>query len=207
MEKGQLRISLKTDPILSLEKQVHAKIASQGWLCQWSISRIILQVTSPLMNPEYACIVVIADTRSGSYYGSAIAAPVFRDLADLIYATDPSFHEILDQPLLAEAERHLPTAMNGAREELVMLYEMLGIPYEDKSEGEDWVKVKTGTESVTISSKTFVNKAIPDVRGMGLRDALYLLENAGVKVLIQRDRNCKNTINYSRNSIKQYEYH
>ena len=36
---------------------------------------------------------------------------------------------------------------------------------------------------MTISSKTFVNQAIPDVRGMGLRDALYLLENAGVKVL------------------------
>jgi cell division protein FtsI (penicillin-binding protein 3) len=104
-------------------------------------------------------------------------------LADLIYATDPSFHEVLDQPLLAEAERHLPTAMNGARGELVMLYDMLGIPYEDNSDGEDWVKVKTGAESVTISSKTFVNKAIPDVRGMGLRDALYLLENAGVKVL------------------------
>jgi cell division protein FtsI (penicillin-binding protein 3) len=60
---------------------------------------------------------------------------------------------------------------------------MLGVPYLDKSEGDDWVKVKTGSESVTISSKTFENKAIPDVRGMGLRDALYLLENAGVKVL------------------------
>jgi cell division protein FtsI (penicillin-binding protein 3) len=137
----------------------------------------------PADDPEYACIVVIADTRSGSYYGSAIAAPVFRDLADLIYATDPSFHKVLDQPLLAEADRHLPTAMNGARGELVMLYDMLGIPYEDNSEGEDWVKVKTGSESVTISSKTFVHKAIPDVRGMGLRDALYLLENAGVKVI------------------------
>ena len=136
----------------------------------------------PADDPEFACIVVVADTRSGSYYGSAIAAPVFRDLADLIYATDPSFHEILDEPLLAENERHLPTAMNGAREELVLLYEILGIPFEDNSDGGDWVRVKTGADTVRLSSKQFVNKAIPDVRGMGLRDALYLLENAGVKV-------------------------
>ena len=32
----------------------------------------------------------------------APCSSVFRDLADLIYATDPKFHEVLDQPLLAE---------------------------------------------------------------------------------------------------------
>jgi cell division protein FtsI (penicillin-binding protein 3) len=63
-----------------------------------------------------------------------------------------------------------------------LLYEILGIPYEDNSDGEDWVSVRTGADTVRLSKKLFINKAIPDVRGMGLRDALYLLENAGVKV-------------------------
>ena len=171
----------KNRPYSVAGKTGTAKIAVNGG---YAIGRYRASFTGyfPADDPEYACIVVIADTRSGSYYGSAIAAPVFRDLADLIYATDPSFHEVLDQPLLAEAERHLPTAMNGTREELVMLYDMLGVTYEDNSDGEDWVRVKTGVDTVRISSKTFINKAVPDVRGMGLRDALYLLENAGVKV-------------------------
>ncbi|MGB0195576.1 MAG: peptidoglycan D,D-transpeptidase FtsI family protein, partial [Flavobacteriales bacterium] len=46
----------------------------------------------PAEAPRYSCIVVIADTRSGVYYGSSIAGPVFRELANKVYATDPTFH-------------------------------------------------------------------------------------------------------------------
>ena len=136
----------------------------------------------PADNPKYSCIVVVSDTKSGSYYGSTIAAPVFRDLADLIYATDPKFHEVLDQPLLAEESRHLPTANNGERSEVVYLYETLGIPYEDVSGMSDWVQVKTSKDTVNLTQREIVKHTMPDVRGMGLKDALYLLENAGVKV-------------------------
>ncbi|MEZ7836559.1 MAG: penicillin-binding protein [Flavobacteriales bacterium] len=136
----------------------------------------------PADDPEFVCIVVIADTKSGSYYGSTIAAPVFMDLADLIYATDPSFHTISDEPLLALKERHLPTSKNGAREELVGLYEILGVPFVQTDEEGDWVRVTTESDNVKLTTRIFEDKAVPDVRGMGLRDALYLLENAGVKV-------------------------
>lgn len=136
----------------------------------------------PADNPEFVCIVVIADTKSGSYYGSTIAAPVFRDLADLIYATDPSFHTVSDEPLLALENRHLPTAKNGARAELVELYNILEIPFVQTNDEGDWVRVTTESDKVQLTTRSFENQAIPDVRGMGLRDALYLLENAGVTV-------------------------
>jgi cell division protein FtsI (penicillin-binding protein 3) len=136
----------------------------------------------PVDNPEFVCIVVIADTKSGSYYGSTIAAPVFMDLADLIYATDPSFHSVSDDPLLALEERHLPTAKNGARAELVELYNILEVPFIQTNEEGDWVRVTTESDKVKLTTRIFQDHAIPDVRGMGLRDALYLLENAGVKV-------------------------
>ena len=58
----------------------------------------------PAEAPRYSCIVVIADTRSGVYYGSSIAGPVFRELANKVYATDPTFHES-SQGLLTEAHR------------------------------------------------------------------------------------------------------
>jgi len=136
----------------------------------------------PADNPQYACVVVISDTKSGSYYGSTIAAPVFRDLADLIYATDPSFHEVLDMPLLAENKRHLPTANNGVRSEIIYLYDKLGISYEDLSDKSDWVRISTDSTSVLLNTRTITNQTMPNVMGMGLKDALYLLENAGIKV-------------------------
>ncbi len=136
----------------------------------------------PADNPIYSCIVVVSDTKSGSYYGSTIAAPVFRDLADLIYATDPKFHEILDKPLLAENKRHLPTANNGERSEVVYLYETLGVNYKDESGVSDWVVVSTSKDTVRLTTREIVNQTMPNVQGMGLKDALYLLENAGIKV-------------------------
>ena len=136
----------------------------------------------PADNPKYSCIVLIADTKSGSYYGSTIAAPVFRDLADLIYATDPNFHEILNEPLLAENKRHLPTARNGERSEIIYLYDILGIPFSDNSSKSDWIKVSTSKDNVNLTTREIKDHTIPNVKGMGLKDALYLLENAGLKV-------------------------
>ena len=80
----------------------------------------------PAEAPRYSCIVVIADTRSGVYYGSSIAGPVFRELANKVYATDPTFHES-SQGLLTEAHR-LPGAKDGAREELISLTPLSACP-------------------------------------------------------------------------------
>ena len=112
----------------------------------------------PAEDPKFSCIVVVSDTKSGSYYGSTIAAPVFRDLADLIYATDPGFHEILEEPLLADNNRHLPTANNGERSEVVYLYETLGIPYNDNSGESDWVRVSTSPDTVDLAKREIVDQ-------------------------------------------------
>ena len=133
----------------------------------------------PADNPRYSCIVVIADTKSGSYYGSTIAAPVFREVADLIYATDPAFHTLSRGPL-AETQS-LPASKDGDRKALTTLYAALGMPH---SEGlaTDWVQVETGDDEAQLHALDLQESEVPDVRGMGLRDALYLLENAGLKV-------------------------
>lgn len=133
----------------------------------------------PAESPRYSCIVVIADTKSGVYYGSSIAGPVFRELANKVYATDPSFHTT-SAGLLAEKHK-LPGSKDGAQTDLMQLYQALEMPYLGGSSG-DWVTVTTG-DSVAVLSPRFIEaNRVPDVRGMGLRDALYLLENAGLQV-------------------------
>jgi len=133
----------------------------------------------PAESPRYSCIVVIADTKSGVYYGSSIAGPVFRELANKVYATDPSFHTT-SAGLLAEKCK-LPGSKDGAQTDLIQLYQALEMPYQGGSSG-DWVTVTTG-DSVAVLSPRFIEaNRVPDVRGMGLRDALYLLENAGLQV-------------------------
>jgi cell division protein FtsI (penicillin-binding protein 3) len=133
----------------------------------------------PAESPRYSCIVVIADTKSGVYYGSSIAGPVFRELANKVYATDPSFHTT-SAGLLAEKCK-LPGSKDGAQKDLMQLYQALEMPYLGGSSG-DWVTVTTGDSVAVLSPRSIEANRVPDVRGMGLRDALYLLENAGLQV-------------------------
>jgi cell division protein FtsI (penicillin-binding protein 3) len=133
----------------------------------------------PADQPRYSCIVVIADTRSGIYYGSSIAGPVFRELANKVYATDPSFHTT-STGLLADSHK-LPGSKDGSQMDLIRLYEALGLPFEGSTD-DDWVTVTTGDSAAVLTARAIASSRVPDVRGMGLRDALYLLENAGLKV-------------------------
>jgi cell division protein FtsI (penicillin-binding protein 3) len=100
-------------------------------------------------------------------------------VADLIYATDPAFHTLSKGPL-AELPS-VPASNDGAREALETLYGALGMSHSTGITS-DWVKVKTGEKEAELLPLDIPESGVPDVRGMGLRDALYLLENAGLRV-------------------------
>ena len=135
----------------------------------------------PAEAPKYSCLVVVNDTKSGVYYGSSVAAPVFRELANKIYATVPEMSDYQQSQLAEEAK--LPTSRNGVREHLERVYAGLGIKLEQNAEG-NWVKTATGETSVTLTDLAVAEGSVPDVRGMGLRDALQLLENSGLRVRV-----------------------
>jgi cell division protein FtsI (penicillin-binding protein 3) len=48
------------------------------------------------------------------------------------------------------------------------------------------MEMKTDTNKhTTINKKTLYGNIMPDVTGMGLRDAIYMLENSGMQVQVQ----------------------
>ena len=142
----------------------------------------------PHENPKYSCIVVISDPRNGQYYGSAVAAPVFKEIAEKTFAKDIELQKIMGDnnkdSELAEAE--FPTTKKGFVDDIEVIYDFVGTDYEietnapfvysENSEG--FIALKADD-----SFKTSVN-IIPNVKNMGLRDAIYVLENIGLKVEI-----------------------
>jgi cell division protein FtsI (penicillin-binding protein 3) len=135
----------------------------------------------PADNPRYSCIVVINEPRSGIYYASLIAAPVFRILADKIYATEFDLH--LKEPETPIVQAILPTGKDGSRHDLTFVYEKLGIPCNSTSSN-DYVNIKTGADTVLIEDRNIPRGKIPNVIGMGLQDAIYLLESTGLRVSV-----------------------
>ncbi|HEY1046593.1 MAG TPA: penicillin-binding protein [Bacteroidia bacterium] len=137
----------------------------------------------PAENPQYSCIVVVNAPANGIYYGGAVAGPVFKEIADKVYSTNVSLHK----PLKRKPMPAMPKVKSGNRGDIKFVLNKLMISsHQISGQAEtEWVKSNSSLQSIDLKEiETDVNK-VPDVRGMGLRDAVYLLENRGYTVLIE----------------------
>lgn len=139
----------------------------------------------PTDQPKYSCIVVVNDPKKNAYYGSKIAAPVFKEIVDYCYATDPNLMKVLtDKPILTAAQLHLPAFQVGYSGDFEKVFGYLGLKTR-KSTPSEWVVTVQDSTDFTLAPRIVREEAIPNVVGMGLKDALYLLENMGLQVVIQ----------------------
>lgn len=135
----------------------------------------------PAEEPLYSCIVVIYKPKNGRYYGSDVALPVFRSIADKIYALKP---ELFDQ---FEEERYvdikdLPKGSVGDKSDFVSLMDEMDIAYKGNKSAEFIVLDTDSTEVMAMLNRRINLEKVPSVVGMGLRDAVYVLESLGLKV-------------------------
>jgi cell division protein FtsI (penicillin-binding protein 3) len=47
---------------------------------------------------------------------------------------------------------------------------------------DDWVATRESGDTIRLAGVKILDGLVPDVRGMSLRDAIYLLENSGIRV-------------------------
>jgi len=132
----------------------------------------------PCCNPLYSCIVVVNAPSNGVYYGNIVAGSVFKEIADKVYAT----RFFKDYRLASEEDKKglAPEAGNGFRDDINEVLGDLDVRYK-KTSREDWVKTRENGDTIRLIGVD-LKKGFTDVRGMSLRDAIYLLENSGLKV-------------------------
>lgn len=137
----------------------------------------------PANQPKYTMAVVIQNSdKSKLIYGADVSGTVFKEVSDKIYArylsnkqfTDPIAHDTLHY------------SYYGMKNELTSIFGWLNLPYVDSAEGGYWrtMSMKNNNAYFNLpANSTTPNLIIPSVIGMGLKDAVYLLENKGLKVL------------------------
>jgi len=144
----------------------------------------------PAKNPKYT-IVVVVHRPKGDYWGSSVAAPVFRKIADHLFSTSPALRYGGQTPQLA-ATPQLPTSMDGNAKALKTVYAGLGMAWEsdeafvdgEEDVQEEWVRVETQAKQVQLNPRHINSEQVIDVRGMSLRDAISLLEGQGLRVKV-----------------------
>jgi cell division protein FtsI (penicillin-binding protein 3) len=130
----------------------------------------------PADKPKYSMIVVINDPK-GEYYGALVSGPVFREVADRIYATDAEMFNNVKENYIAKAT--FPTTKVGGVNAMKKVYQALGI----KTPGVALVDTNGGKAAIEQDEPK--GKGImPNVNGMGLKDAMYLLGNVGLKARV-----------------------
>lgn len=133
----------------------------------------------PADKPKYSCIVVIDNPKKYRIYGSDVSAPVFKEIADKIYALDMELNDPFEGQQVVEGV--FPVIRAGEHEDLSLICNEIGIS-NHLTEESDWVKARINNNSIDWSKLDTKESVVPDVRGMTLRDALYLLENKKMKV-------------------------
>ena len=140
----------------------------------------------PAEKPKYSCIVVISTPTKFSYYGSTVACPVFKDIADKLYSQDKELHVGKDFYLLnGNDQRHLPVAKGGDRAVLDRLFSTFNIMAENvENSNTPFVYTSKGNNAVRLDPVSTRKTVMPDVRGMGLRDAMYILRTNNLNVTV-----------------------
>ncbi len=144
----------------------------------------------PANAPKYSAIVMIKNPRGWHQYGSSVAAPVFKEIADNIYARDINLHEAMkgDEKIDNDV---LPVIRAGNQQELALLCEELGIKSEARME-EEWVRTVRNGNAVGWKKALAGQDIVPDVNGMTFRDAIFLLEKAGLRVFFEGSGRVRN---------------
>jgi len=141
----------------------------------------------PADNPKYSAIVVIDSPKGFAAYGGDVSAPVFKEIADKIYAQDLGLNDKkMDKTYLASNSGTFPMIQAGKMDELQMICNKFGISNHLSGESEEeWVKSTPVNKAVLWKPNKTDSPTVPDVTGMSLRDALYVLENKGIRVVYQ----------------------
>lgn len=137
----------------------------------------------PADHPKYSCIVTIKNKpHAARIYGASVAAPVFGEVAHKLYAQ--SFEKVIPQsprPVLDSTLQIKSATTDG----LKTIFAKLNLPVNLGTTTQPYTHAAWNHNTITFQPINTAKGTVPDVRGMGLKDALYLLERSGLKVKIE----------------------
>ncbi len=133
----------------------------------------------PADNPMYSLIVTFKKPRN-SIYGAAVAGPVFKEISEKVYAG-----QIMDVIEDENENECTPQIKSGQSNDILELAEELQLDNVHGAPISKMATVSVADSLVVLSEKEITAGTVPDVRGMGASNAIYLMENAGLQVKVK----------------------
>lgn len=135
----------------------------------------------PADNPIYSCIVVVSGPTE-DIYGAVVSGTVFTAIANKVYASSLGYHKPVNVD--SERKKDIPRTKVGNRKDIMELFKRFRVPYTSLTD-KDYLIVRED-QGKAIMEQRFVGTAtVPNVIGMTAKDAVYLIESAGMKVRME----------------------
>ena len=138
----------------------------------------------PADKPKYSMIITMFGCKKPKYYASQVAVPTFGKIVEKIASIEAFNDESKRKDRTEYASANLPQNAIGYSDDFKKVLNYLEIPYDRDNRGA-WSKVKSKRGKMEIDEFQFRSKRVPNVIGMGARDAVYFLENLGLKVELE----------------------
>jgi cell division protein FtsI (penicillin-binding protein 3) len=137
----------------------------------------------PADQPKYTIAVVIQNSKeSKKIYGADVSGTVFKEISDRIYSSYLSTKKYMAVNITDSNQYNY----FGMKNELSSIFTSLNLPYTDSGNSGYWRSIQLNNNSGILNTPLISNSTsgsvTPNVVGMGLKDAVYLLENMGLKV-------------------------
>jgi cell division protein FtsI (penicillin-binding protein 3) len=136
----------------------------------------------PADNPKYSCIIVVNRPEAGKIYGGAVAAPVFKEIANKVYATQLDIHDQDDRKYFTE--KHLPASAIGDYRDLKNSMSAMSYAVKLPSQNAEWAEMDSSVIGMILQPTFYGPDTIPDLAGLTAKDAVYMMEKAGLSPVI-----------------------
>jgi cell division protein FtsI (penicillin-binding protein 3) len=133
----------------------------------------------PSNDPKYSCIVVIRKPRNGAASGGLMCGTVFKRVAEEVFVQN-----IIAKPAYSPEDSLLaknPKVKNGLFEHAKYAMNKLDVDYSDSLKGK-WMTAHLVDDQVIVKKRDLNSNQVPNVIGMGAKDAVYALEDIGLSV-------------------------
>lgn len=133
----------------------------------------------PADKPRYSCIVMVSRARGRFWAAGSVSAPGFREIAEKVYAMRIGSQDE-DSITFAKPVSTEPVIVHHSKEATYL--KGIEKPFNDFAINGDWVTMQqTESGETHLREAKFTPNIVPNVVGMDITDAVYILENMGIK--------------------------
>jgi cell division protein FtsI (penicillin-binding protein 3) len=137
----------------------------------------------PADHPQYTCIVIVVNkANSPMHLGAEVAGPVFKEISDRLYTMYvKNSQSTNDVRYNNDGE---VVSYSGYKEDAKYVLNKVNVKYQDNAGlASDWVSANSNLKALQFNTLNTQKQSMPQLKGMNLKDAVFLCEEIGLKVV------------------------